>query len=102
MREKTVKVGEIEVPAAKLLMELYNRSAPQGLGFLHAQAGNLSLFEAEAALEGRQKFHFDYLHGRPIKIKPREDNVIDDHDIFLYERDNGEGAFEAAMTEALR
>lgn len=83
------------VPAAKLLVALYERSSPQGLGIIAAaKAPPMTEELAENLIEGR--FSFDYLYGRPIKIHAK-DGRIRDIDIRLFDRDAGEGAFDAAV-----
>lgn len=100
---ETVKIYDgREVPAAKLLAALYNESRPVGMGMIRAMGAPVAMTEGKAreVLDERGCFSFDYLGGRPMKIRAR-DNVIDEHDVALYERDNGTGAFERAVQSAL-
>lgn len=78
---------------AVVLCKLYNASKPQGLGFLHFTASDLTLDEAEELLSQPGKPHFDYLNGRVLKI----DLSTNELDTRLYDRDNGEGAARKAL-----
>lgn len=101
--EKTVKIHDgREVPAAKLLAALYNGTEPVGLGMLRAMSAPIEMTEAKAqeALDERGVFSFDYLGGRPLKVRAK-DNVIDERSVYLYDRDAGDGAFERAVLKAL-
>lgn len=84
------------ISKATVLAALYNASRPQGMGFLQAKPGYLSEKEAQALLDAGQTY-FDYLHGRVMKI----DLSTDDLRTALYDRDNGQGAAEDAITRAL-
>ena len=83
---------------AEILARLYNRSRPQGLGHFHATVGMMSVEEAQALLEERgengERTRFDWLRGRPVKVDPCEEPL----QTRLYDRDNGEGAAEDALT----
>ncbi len=77
---------------ADVLIALYERSKPLGLGFLHYDPKPMDKEEASALL-GESK-HFDYLKGRVMKVS------LDDPAGFnpwLYDRDNGAGAAERAI-----
>lgn len=80
------KLDKVEV-----LMALYDKSRPLGMGFLQATPEPLERAEAEELL--RQQTYFDYLRGRVMKI----DLSGDDMRVDLYDRDNGEGAAERAL-----
>ena len=76
---------------AEVLMALYDRALVQGLGILDARPGGLPKDEAEALL--RSSPHFDYLHGRVMKVSL----IGDSFDPGLYDRDNGQGAAARAL-----
>jgi hypothetical protein len=76
---------------AKILAALYNRSRPQGMGFLQAKAGDMT--EEEAAELLKTETYFDYLRGRVMKIDLSGDELRTD----LYNRDLGQGAAEAIV-----
>ena len=82
------------IPKAELLAGLYNRSKPQGLGFLDYKAEKMSIEEAEAIIE-EEGYSYDYLIGRVIKINIGRDEI----DPSLYDRDNGKGAAQSVVDE---
>lgn len=82
----------------EVLAALFNASKQQGMGFLHAAgASAMSVEEACAILdahsEAGRRPYFDYLKGRVMKIDLSKDEV----NTALYDRDNGQGAAEAAI-----
>ena len=77
-----------------VLKALYDASKPIGRGFLHFIPGPLSLEEAESLI--KQSSYFDYLYGRVLKVDLKGDEVA----LWLYDRDNGQGAGELAILEA--
>lgn len=94
-----MKIDISKADKAAVLAALYNASRPQGLGFLKAIPGDMSLDQAREALgygDDLREFsdskiqgfprpgYFDYLHGRPLKI----DLSKDVFDTWLYDRDN--------------
>jgi hypothetical protein len=85
------------ISKAKILAALYNASRPQGMGFLQAKQGDMSEVEAQKLLDAGHTY-FDYLHGRVMKI---DLSGGDELDTWLYDRDNGRGAAEDAITRAL-
>jgi hypothetical protein len=80
---------------AKILLSLYNRSKPQGLGILHFEPGDMEEKEAKELL--KHQTYFDYLKGRVMKI----DLSTDILDLSLYDRDNGENAGIEAIKEII-
>lgn len=76
----------------EVLAALYNNSRPQGMGFLHSDDVPLTKNEAWDLLD--QSTYFDYLKGRVMKI----DLSGDELNPALYDRDNGEGAAERAIS----
>lgn len=79
---------------AVVLAALYNKARVQGMGVLHAKPDDMSIEEARALLAAGQ-LRFDYLHGRVMKIDLSKADLW----TALYNRDNGEGAAEAIITE---
>ena len=80
---------------AAILAALYNNSRPQGLGFLHFKPDEMTIEQAERLLE--QQTYFDYLLGRVMKVDLSGDILR----TWLYDRDNGQGAAEAAIQHLL-
>lgn len=81
---------------AEVLAALYNNSKPQGLGFLHFDAKDMTVAEAEEIL--KQTTDFDYLKGRVMKVDLSSDDGFGE---WLYDRDNGNGGAQRAV-DALR
>lgn len=77
---------------AKVLVALYNRAQPQGMGFLHFTPETMTEEKAQSLLDAGHTY-FDYLEGRVMKVDLSKDILRTD----LYNRDNGEGAAEAAI-----
>lgn len=87
---------KIKGSKAKTLAALYNASRPQGMGFLHATAEDMTEAEAQAILDDgdqRRPAYFDYLKGRVMKV----DLSADEFEPGLYDRDNGQGAAARAI-----
>lgn len=78
---------------AAVLATLYNHSQPLGLGILQYTPENMTEQEAQAILDQRGHFSFDYLKGRVMKVDIR----LDELDERLYDRDNGPGAAQRAI-----
>lgn len=78
---------------AEVLVALYNDSKPQGLGFLHFDAKDMTVAEAEEIL--KQTTYFDYLKGRVMKVDLSSDDCFEE---WLYDRDNGNGAAEKEIS----
>lgn len=94
-KESNIDISGIEKPV--LLAALYNASKQQGLGFMHDR-GATGMTEEQAADEiERQGYSFDYLHGRVMKVDIRNDDLS----VWLYDRDNGQGA-AAKVVASLR
>jgi len=86
---------------AEVLARLYNRSQAQGLGLLHYDPKPMSLKEAQALIDKAGAcgdLYFDYLKGRILKIDLGYENFINE---VLYDRDNGPGAAEDALTRPM-
>jgi hypothetical protein len=82
---------------AEVLHALYHRSHVQGLGILQA-IPEYTVDDARKDLDEQPGYYFDYLHGRVLKV----DLFGDSFDSWLYDRDCGEGAAEAAINELRR
>lgn len=76
---------------AEVLAKLFNASKAQGMGFLQQHGAEMTINEATEAI-GNQTY-FDYFRGRVMKV----DLSGDELDPFLYDRDNGPGAAQAAL-----
>ena len=89
------------IDKAVLLLELFNASKQQGMGFLQLQgASPMSLEEARIELENgidhpyeENAKEFDYLRGRVMKVVINGSTL----DPWGYDRDNGEGAAKAVV-----
>lgn len=79
------------IPKGKVLAALYNRSCPQGMGFLQATTGDMTEAEADRILAGATRF--DYLRGRVLKVDLSGDEFRES----LYDRDLGQGAAQIAI-----
>jgi len=90
--EAAGKIPLVGLDKAEVLAALYNASSPQGLGMLHFNPTPMTRAEAAELLE--QYTRFDYLKGRVMKV----DLSGDELDPWLYDRDNGTGAAERALT----
>jgi hypothetical protein len=91
MQETTIDITGLSKP--KVLAALFNSSKQQGMGFLNAQGAKpLTLEEAEGIL--KEQNYFDYLRGRVMKVDLKGDSL----DPWLYDRDNGTGAAERAIS----
>ena len=84
-----------------VLSALYNASHPLGMGFLHFKPQDMAVEEADKIIyEMKQKgfrLYFDYLHGRVMKV----DISGDELGTSGYDRDNGQGAAERAITNGI-
>lgn len=76
---------------ADVLIALYENSKAQGLGFLNFTPAPMTKEQANELLKDNQ--YFDYLQGRVMKVD-LSGNELDPH---LYDRDNGDGAAQAAI-----
>ena len=78
---------------AEVLAALYNNSHPCGLGFLQYNPEPMTIEQARELLQ--QTTYFDYLAGRVMKISLESDTVYTRG----YNRDNGDGAAERAISQ---
>jgi hypothetical protein len=76
---------------AEVLAALYNASKPLGMGFMHFDPEPMMRDEAAELLEATDDF--DYIKGRVMKVHLSGDEFEE----WLYDRDNGNGAAEAAI-----
>lgn len=70
---------------AEVLMALYDRARPQGMGFLHYIPEPMTKEQAQELL----------LQGRVMKVNLEGDSF----DPWLYDRDNGTGAAQEVIDE---
>lgn len=82
-----INIGKLD--KAEVLIALFHASQKKKLG---AVLVGLSFDKARALLEG--DCYFDYLDGFVMKVDLSSDEV----DTRLYDRDNGAGAFEKAIS----
>lgn len=85
---ETIDISKLD--KAEVLAALYNASKPQGLGILHFTPEPMTRTEAAELLKTAK--YFDYLKGRVMKVK-----IEDQLKVWLYDRDNGNGAAAAAL-----
>lgn len=92
---ETVSIAGLD--KAAVLAALYNEARVQGMGFLQAKPGDMTVEQARELIarfpEHDRRIAFDYLYGRVMKIDIGEDDV----NPRLYDRDNGEGACSDAI-----
>jgi len=81
---------------AAVLLALYNRAKPQGMGFFQSSPEPMKIEEARKILEEAGDGSFDYLDGRVMKV----DIAGDELEPRLYDRDNGGNAAESALKSA--
>jgi len=86
----TIDISSLD--KAEVLAALYNASKPQGMGFLHYTPEPMT--RDEAAEQLKLTTDFDYLRGRVMKV-----NITDNLDTMRYDRDNGQGAAERAISD---
>jgi len=89
---KTEMVNIAGLNKADVLAALYNNSRPLGMGMLHFNPKDMTREEAQEILD--KTTSFDYLKGRVMKVELGKDEFGP----WLYDRDNGEGAAERAIT----
>lgn len=87
---------------AEVLHALWRHSHAQGMSFLGLTPEGFTLEKAQELIKERQeknaRLYFDYVEGHVIKCDLTEDSF----DEFLYDRDCGAGAAEAAIDELRR
>ena len=74
-----------------VLAALYNASRPQGMGFMAYDPTPMTPEEGNEILA--RTTYFDYLKGRVMKVELSGDTL----DPWLYDRNNGPGAAQAAI-----
>ena len=81
---------------AEVLAALFNASKQQGMGFLDKSgASEMGVEDASSYTSGGGRLYFDYLRGRVMKV----DITKDSFEPWGFDRDNGSGAAERAITE---
>jgi hypothetical protein len=95
------KVNKYGLTPAETLAALWNAARVPGRAFFRAAEGPdvMTVEDAERLVADRthnRRAYFDYLYGRVIKVWVTEE----DPDLVLYDRDNGFGAAERALTGA--
>lgn len=85
--DQYVAPPQFRIPADRLNLAVrtaYNLSRPQGMGFLHAQPGDMTEEEAEQVINitpGRS-IRLDYVKGRAVKLSIEKDDegyYVNDH-----------------------
>lgn len=82
---------------ADVLAALFNNAKTVGNGYLSAgfSFGNMTSEQAQEIIDRRHpEMYFDYVKGRPLKVKLEGDFF----DETLYDRDNGAGLAQYAIT----
>lgn len=93
---RTIDISGLD--KARVLATLFNASKQQGAGFLQVEGEfQMTVDEAKVCLEGNHRKYFDYLRGRIMKISLKTDEL----NPTLYDRDNGLGSCEAALSSLL-
>lgn len=83
---------------ATVLATLYNASKHQGMGLLNADGKVMTDEEAQKIIdECNGNTYFDYLKGKVMKIDIGRDEL----NTRLYNRDNGDGAAERALSNLI-
>lgn len=80
---------------AVVLAALFNHSKQQGMGVMDAR-GRSPITVADAATILQRQTSFDYLFGRVMKVDLSKNTF----DSWGYDRDNGQGAAQAAIFQA--
>lgn len=104
------KVDITGIDKAELLRCLYNGSDPQGMGWIQYVPGHMSLEQAQVLIDACKEsesdyqdahinlaYDFDYLQGRVMKVNLGEPVM----DLWLYDRDLGEGAGLLAISHLI-
>lgn len=81
---------------AAVLVALYNSARSQGLGAIVAAGHKSEMTEENARSLLAEQTYFDYVNGRVMKVDLGGDELR----TALYDRDNGQGAAEAALRDA--
>ena len=79
---------------AEVLQALFNASRQRGMGFLdRSGASDMSIEDARKYVTNGSQY-YDYLRGRVMKIDLSNDELS----VWLYDRDNGQGAAARALS----
>ena len=82
---------------AEVLAALYNASKVQGMGLFQTDFKEMTTEEADQMLKESDDKFFDYVKGKVMKVRIEGDEI----DTRNYNRDNGEGAAERALSKLL-
>ena len=82
---------------AEVFAALYNAAHAQGLGILQYEPFDMSIKEAEKVTASCDDF--DYFKGRVMKVRLSDPEGFDER---LYDRDNGNGAAQRAISNAFK
>ena len=86
-----------KLDTAEVLAALWNHSRQLGMSVLDTRGARgevMSVEQARAILEENPFRYFDYLWGRVLKVDLSNPKSVD---LWLYNRDNGNGAGERAI-----
>lgn len=104
MSEANPYIDISKLNKAEVFCALFNASQQNRMGILHGDgARDITATEAQAILDlacqqqHRDQPYFDCFRGRMMKVK-----ITDLLDPRLYDRDNGQGACEAALLPLVR
>jgi hypothetical protein len=86
-----MSISLVGLDKGAVLAALYNASQPQGMGILQFDPKPMTPEEGNKLLKSTT--YFDYLKGRIMKVDLSKEHL----DPWLYDRDNGQGAAEAAI-----
>lgn len=86
------KIDISKLNKAEVLVALYGRAKPQGMGFLQYTPEDMTKEEAQEILDDGQTY-FDYVRGRVMKVDPKGDTF----DPRSYDCHNGPGAAAGAL-----
>lgn len=86
-----IQIGNLH--KGEVLAALYNASKLQGRGFLQSDSALMTKDEADTILCHTRDFQ--YIRGRVLKVNLSSNSF----DPCLYDRDNGEGAAERAISQ---
>lgn len=90
----SIHIGNID--KAAVLVALYENARAQGLGALVALGNKEPMTVERARAMLTDATYFDYVDGRVMKVDLSGDELR----THLYDRDNGQGAAEAALRDA--
>lgn len=90
-----MNVSIVGLDRASVLAALFNAARPVGLGVLHFKPEHvMDRDEAESLLQRSESF--DYVEGRVLKVHLKKEAT--EFNPWAYDRDNGDGAAEKAVS----